>query len=124
MYEPNINETLPFAALTIGNVRQLIRELVADELRKATPHVESGKSFPDTMTVEQALPFLSEQGLPTTKKTLYNWIFRGVIPCKHIGRRVIFSRKDLLSWIESRTVRSEDRRAAAALRISESANRK
>ncbi len=124
MKDASINVTLPFAALAIGDVQQLIRSIVADEVRKVIPHVEPTKPTPDAMTVDQVLPFLSEQGLPTTKKTLYNWIFRGVIPYKHIGRRVAFSRKELLSWIESRTVRSGDRRAAAALRISESANRK
>jgi len=34
----------------------------------------------------------------------------------------VFSKKELLTWIESRTVHSEDRRAAAALRIAQSAN--
>lgn len=124
METQTINETLPFAALTIGDAKQLIRTLVADELRKTAPCAETAKPSPDTMTTDQVLPFLFELGLPTTKKTLYNWIFRNVIPFRRIGRRVVFSRKELLAWIESRTVRPEDKRSAAALRIAESANRK
>ncbi len=94
MKDASINVTLPFAALAIGDVQQLIRSIVADEVRKVIPHVEPTKPTPDAMTVDQVLPFLSEQGLPTTKKTLYNWIFRGVIPYKHIGRaRSIFPKR-------------------------------
>lgn len=91
---------------------------LADFRRKNEP-VET-----DGMNVEDAARFLSEQGIPTTRATLYNLVYKESIPYKKFGRRTVFSRRDLLQWIESRTVTREDRRAAAALRLAESANRK
>ena len=91
---------------------------LADFRRKNEP-VET-----DGMNVEDAALFLTEQGIPTTRATLYNQVYKNTIPYKKFGRRTVFSRRELLAWIESRTVHSEDRRTAAALRIAESANRK
>ena len=62
------------------------------------------------------------KGIPTTRSTIYNWVFLKKIPFKKIGRRTVFSKKELLAWIESRTTLPEDRRAVAAARIAESAN--
>ena len=76
------------------------------------------------MNVEDAARFLTEQGIPTTRATLYNLVYKNTIPHKKFGRRTVFSKKELREWIEQRTVRSEDKRSAAALRIAESANRK
>ena len=78
----------------------------------------------DGMTVEDAARFLTAQGIPTTRASLYNLVYKNTIPHKKFGRRTVFSKKELLAWIESRTVRPEDKRTAAALRIAESANRK
>ena len=91
---------------------------LADFRRKNEPAETDG------MNVEDTARFLTEQGIPTTRATLYNHVYKNTIPYKKFGRRVVFSKKELLTWIESRTVHSEDKRAAAALRIAESANRK
>lgn len=82
MKDASINETLPFAALAIGDVQQLIRSIVADEMRKVIPHVEP---TPDAMTVDQVLPFLSEQGLPTTKKRCIIGFFAALFPTSISG---------------------------------------
>ena len=91
---------------------------LADFRRKNEP-VEA-----DGMNAEAAARFLSEQGIPTTRATLYNLVYKEAIPYKKFGRRTVFSKRELLAWIESRTEHREDRRAAAALRLAESANRK
>ena len=91
---------------------------LADFRRKNEP-VET-----DRMTVEDAARFLTEQGIHTTRASLYNLVYKNAIPYKKFGRRTVFSKKELLAWIESRTIRPEDKRAAAALRIAESAARK
>lgn len=106
-----------------------LREIIADEVaaillkladfRRKNEPVET-----DGMTVEDAARFLTEQGIPTTRATLYNQVYKNTIPHKKFGRRTVFSKKELLTWIEARTVHSDDRRTAAALRIAESANRK
>ena len=106
-----------------------LREIVADEVAAILPKLADfrRKNEPvetDGMNVEDAARFLTEQGIPTTRATLYNQVYKNTIPYKKFGRRTVFSKKELLAWIESRTVRSEDKRSAAALRIAESANRK
>lgn len=91
---------------------------LADFRRKNEP-VET-----DGVNIEDAAHFLTEQGIPTTRATLYNHVYKNTIPYKKVGRRIVFSKKALLAWVDSRTVHSEDGRAGATLRIAESANRK
>lgn len=102
----------------ISDAVNAILPKLADFRRKNEP-VEA-----DGMTVEDAARFLTEQGIPTTRASLYNLVYKNTIPHKKFGRRTVFSKRELRAWIESRTVRPEDKRAAAALRIAESANRK
>ena len=102
----------------ISDAVNAILPKLADFRRKNEP-VET-----DGMTVEDAARFLTEQGIPTTRASLYNLVYKNTIPHKKFGRRTVFSKRDLRAWIELRTVRPEDKRAAAALRIAESANRK
>ena len=102
----------------ISDAVNAILPKLADFRRKNEP-VET-----DGMNVEDAARFLTEQGIPTTRATLYNQVYKNTIPYKKFGRRTVFSKKELREWIELRTVHSEDRRTAAALRIAESANRK
>lgn len=106
-----------------------LREIVADEVAAILPKLADFRRKneaveTDGMTVEAAARFLTEQGIPTTRATLYNQVYKNTIPYKKFGRRTVFSKKELLTWIEAHTVHSEDRRTAAALRIAESANRK
>lgn len=115
----NIIVTTPaqLQSIITDAVNAIIPKL-ADFRRKNEPAETDG------MNVEDTARFLTEQGIPTTRATLYNHVYKSTIPYKKFGRRVVFSKKELLTWIESRTVHSEDKRAAAALRIAESANRK
>ena len=106
-----------------------MREIVADEVAAILPKLADFRRKneaveTDGMTVEDAARFLTAQGIPTTRASLYILVYKNTIPHKKFGRRTVFSKKELLAWIESRTVRPEDKRTAAALRIAESANRK
>lgn len=104
-----------------------LREIVADEVAAILPKLADfrRKNEPvetDGINVEDAARFLTEQGIPATRSTIYNLVYKNSIPHKKFGRRTLFSKKELLAWIEARTVRSEDKRTAAALRIAQSAN--
>ena len=106
-----------------------LRAIVADEVAAILPKLADfrRKNEPvetDGMNVEDAARFLTAQGIPTTRATLYNQVYKNTIPYRKFGRRTVFSKKELLTWIEAPSVHSEDRRTAAALRIAESANRK
>lgn len=102
----------------ISDAVNAILPKLADFRRKNEP-VET-----DGMNVEDAARFLTEQGIPATRATLYNQVYKNTIPYKKFGRRTVFSKKELREWIELRTVHSEDRRTAAALRIAQSAESK
>ena len=78
----------------------------------------------DNLTMVEAIAYLAELGAPTTRSSIYNLVFRGQIPHRKIGRRTIFSRKELQVWVESRTVRPDDAKKEAIRRIADSANRK
>ena len=91
---------------------------LADFRRKNEP-VET-----DGMNVDDAARFITEQGIPTTRATLYNLVYKEAIPYKKFGRRTVFSKRELLAWIESRTVTRESRNAEASRRLAASANRK
>ena len=78
----------------------------------------------DGMTVEDAARFLTEQGIPTTRASIYNLVYKNSIPHRKFGRRTFFSKRELLAWIDERATRPYDNRSAAALRIARSAQRK
>ncbi len=113
----------------IVTTAEQLRSIVADEVAAIIPKLDifRRKNEPvvtDGMNADTAARFITEQGIPTTRAALYNLVYKEAIPYKKFGRRTVFSRRDLLQWIESRIVTREDRRAAAALRLAESANRK
>lgn len=116
MDEPVIVTTPAQLQSIISDAVNAILPKLADFRRKNEP-IET-----DRINVEDAARFLTEQGIPATRSTIYNLVCKNSIPHKKFGRRTLFSKKELLAWIEARTVRSEDKRTAAALRIAQSAN--
>lgn len=116
MDEPVIVTTPAQLQSIISDAVNAILPKLADFRRKNEP-IET-----DRINVEDAARFLTEQGIPATRSTIYNLVYKNSIPHKKFGRRTLFSKKELLAWIEACTVRSEDKRTAAALRIAQSAN--
>lgn len=100
-----------------GEVAAILPKL-ADFRRKNEP-VET-----DGMTVEDAARFLTEMGIPTTRASLYNLIYKKAVPFRKFGRRTVFSKKELSAWIDERTTRPGDEVSAAALRIASSAQKR
>jgi predicted DNA-binding transcriptional regulator AlpA len=39
------------------------------------------------------------------KPTIYKKSFLGAIPCSRMGKRLVFSRKELTNWMQSQTIR-------------------
>lgn len=90
------------------------------EYRRQTTEVKPS----DNLSINEAVAYLNELGAPATQSSLYNLTFRGQIPHRKIGRRTVFSRKELSAWVESRTRYPEDAKAEVARRIAKSAKSK
>lgn len=57
-----------------------LRSIVADEVAAILPKLADfrRKNEPveiDNLSVEEAVRFIAEQGIPTTRSTIYNWVF-------------------------------------------------
>lgn len=86
-----------------------LRSIVADEVAAILPKLADfrRKNEPveiDNLSVEEAVRFIAEQGIPTTRSTIYNWVFLKKIPFKKIGRRTVFSKKEGLCWSDINTM--------------------
>lgn len=103
-----------------GLILKAVRTIIPELAGYQKPAEEAS----DTLTAEEAIVFLQAMGYPTTISNLYGLTFRNAIPYRKVRRRLVFSRKELTKWIEAGTLRPEEQRTAAALRIAESANRK
>jgi excisionase family DNA binding protein len=54
------------------------------------------KQLPETLSAKQAAALLQ-----VDKKTVYRYAERGQLPHRRLGRRFIFSRTALLTWLQS-----------------------
>ena len=101
-----------------------------DELRAIVSEAVSGMMHPaatqpkiDTLAMDDALNVLKEHGYPTSKAKMYKLTSTGTIPCKTYGKKLVFSRKDILSWADSQTKSKHDF-SEISLTLARSARRK
>ena len=66
---------------------------------------------------------LEQHGFLISKARLYKLTAKGDVPFRKYGNKLLFSRRELLSWAESLARRVNDK-GEAALAIARSANRK
>lgn len=57
----------------------------------------------DIMTADEVADFLR-----LDRKTIYDYAGRGEIPCQRLGKRLLFSRAALVSWLASCSKRSSE----------------
>ena len=58
-----------------------------------------------------------------SKSKIYKLSAAGEIPCKQFGSRLVFSRKELLAWVERQTKPKHDH-SEAVMQLARSARRK
>ena len=109
----------------IVTTRAELCDIIVQELAKCLArHKPTGDNKVDTISMDSAVGYLSELGYPITKNTLYSLVSREAIPYSKIGRKTIFSRKELRSWVEGRAMRHTPSREQQAAILSKKASRK
>ncbi|QCR24746.1 hypothetical protein C1N53_21910 [Pontibacter sp. SGAir0037] len=78
----------------------------------------------DTLPFEEAVKFLNNQGYPISESQLYKLTSTKQIPFKKFGRKLIFSRGDLLAWSKLQLVEPTNSAEEATLTLARSARRK
>ena len=100
-----------------------LRAIVHEEVSKLFHARQAPKTEIDTMTLPGALAMLAEYGYILSKAKLYKLTASGNIPCRKFGQKLVFSRKDILSWAENQT-RPKNNRSEVLLTLARSARRK
>jgi excisionase family DNA binding protein len=102
-----------------------LEQVIMQALKKVLPMKEKELPAepPDTCSLEQALEFLARHGYVVSKSKLYKLTALKEIPFRYFGRKIIFSRKELLAWMESITT-LDSGASDVFLTLSKSARRK
>jgi predicted DNA-binding transcriptional regulator AlpA len=58
------------------------------------------------------------------KPTIYKKSFLGDIPCSRMGKRLVFSRKELTNWLQSQTIRKQSPEETATKHLQKEANKR
>ncbi|CVI68156.1 helix-turn-helix domain-containing protein [Alistipes sp. CHKCI003] len=75
----------------------------------------------DNLTIEEAAAFLNDNGCKISVQTIYTKKSQGEIPYRKIGPRLVFSKKELLTWLERQTTSSVRIQAESASDLAKSA---
>ena len=105
---------------TPEELRAIVSETVSLTLAGLT-HTQ--KELPDNLTPDAAIEALEQHGFLISKARLYKLTAKGEVPFRKYGNKLLFSRKELLSWADNLARRVNDK-GDAALTIAKSANRK
>ncbi len=102
-----------------------LEQVILQALKKVLPSAEKGNRVepPDSCSFGQALAFLSENGYVISKSALYKLTALKKVPFKRFGRKIIFSRNELLEWVKSLTTPNSNA-SNVLLKLAESARRK
>ena len=77
----------------------------------------------DIINIDEAVFFLKKNGVPLARNYIYTLTHQKEIPYKKNGKYVVFSKKELLQWIDNRITRPETK-SDAVKELAKSANRK
>ncbi len=76
-----------------------LKHLIRQEI-EAVQRLLEAKPVHDTIPLVDALKMLEEHGMPTSKAKIYKLTSAGEIPHRKYGNKLVFSRKELLKWME------------------------
>ena len=99
-----------------------LRAIVSESVSQTLAGLTLPKNEPDNLTPDAAVGVLEQHGL-ISKARLYKLTAKGDVPFRKYGNKLLFSRRELLSWAESLARRVNDK-GEAPLAIARSATRK
>ena len=88
-----------------------LRAILIEVLLGITPLTGISKEQSDNVTLNTAVDLLEELGFPTSKAKIYKLTSAGLMPCRKYGNKLVFSRIELLNWVESQTTRVNGKEA-------------
>lgn len=100
-----------------------LRAIVSESVSQTLAGLTLPNNEPDNLTPDAAVGVLEQHGFLISKARLYKLTAKGDVPFRKYGNKLLFSRRELLSWAESLARRVNDK-GEAALAIARSANRK
>ena len=103
---------------TPDELRAIISEAVSGVMPK-----QVAQSQIDTLSLNDTLDLLHKHGYPTSRAKMYKLTSSGAIPCKTYGKKLVFSRKEVLAWAENQTKPKRDF-SEVSLILARSARRK
>lgn len=109
---------------TSEEIRAIVKEAVAEVMTEfaKSSKPETPQKASDLLNLREALAFLNENGYALAECTLRNKVYHKELPYQKVGRSVVFSRKELTSWLEDVTSRPNSRAQAVAAQLAKSAN--
>lgn len=77
-------------------LKAIIRDVLSEQTEPTATSVQS-----DNISLDKAIKLLTEWGYPTSKAKIYKLTSTGAMPCRKYGNKLIFSRKELLKWVDT-----------------------
>lgn len=77
-------------------LKAIIRDVLSEQTEPTATGVQS-----DNLNLSKAIELLNEWGYPTSKAKIYKLTSTGTMPCRKYGSRLIFSREELLKWVDT-----------------------
>lgn len=100
-------ENLVFTQLSVPEVRLLLRQELESYFNN---QIQTGESIPDSLfTIQETAEFLS-----LAVPTIYGLVSRNEIPYSKKGKRLYFSRLELMDWVKSGRSKTKAEIAAEA----------
>ena len=100
-----------------------LRAIVSETVSQSLAGFTQPRNEPDNLTPDVAVEVLERHGFLISKARLYKLTAKKEVPFRKYGNKLLFSRKELLTWAENLAKRVNDK-DEAALAIARSANRK
>lgn len=77
-------------------LKAIIRDVLLEQTEPTATGVQS-----DNINLNRAIELLNELGYPTSKAKMYKLTSTGALPYRKYGNKLIFSRMELLKWVDT-----------------------